>query len=61
MTKSIYVPSVGGGGATVTVEVTGIVEALENDSWYLVLTQNTGASQTTLLDDNTWINIQKMK
>lgn len=58
MTKSIYVPS---SATTVTIDVMGIVDVLENDRWYILFTQSTGANQTTLTDDNTWLNIQKMK
>lgn len=58
MTKSIYIPS---SATTVTIDITGIVNALPDDSWFIVITQSTGANQITLLENNTWLNIQKMK
>ena len=60
MTKSIYVPTA---ATTVTAEISGIVQLQggQNESMWIEIKQSTGANQTTLLNDNTWLNIQKMK
>lgn len=58
ITKSIYVPTA---ATDVTVDVSGILQLLSGDQLWISVTQSTGANQTTLLDDNTWLGIQKLK
>ncbi len=58
MTKTIHVDS---GATTITADVTGIVDTLNNDLLFIVVTNNTNHALTSLTDDNSWINIQKQK
>lgn len=44
-----------------SIDISGIMQAQRNDLIYFQIEQTTGGNLTTLTDENTWLNIQKMK
>lgn len=45
----------------VSIDISGIIQAQALDLLYVLVEQTTGGSLTTLTDENTWLNVQKMK